>query len=103
MMLLVLSWRQYSQAWRAARFRRAFRDPELALLGTYALFLQIALLGNMFSGLTIITQNIKATWLLMALSPVVRNLVFQRIDLINAENAAPEIGREDPSPAAAVA
>ena len=101
MMLLGLSWRQYGQAWRATRARRAFRDPELALLGTYALFLQIALLGNMFSGLTIITQNIKATWLLMALSPVVRNLVFQRIDLINATSPAPEIERDALSPVVA--
>jgi O-antigen ligase len=103
MMLLVLSWKQYSQAWRAARARRAFRDPELALLGTYALFLQIALLGSAVSGLAIIMQNSKIAWLLMALSPVVRNLVFQHIDLIKARNAAPEFGREDPSPAAAVA
>lgn len=91
LMILFLSWRHYTLAWRLARSRRALRDPWLTELSSYALFLQVALVGIIISGMTAHAQRSKTGWMLMALSPIVYNWVQVRLqELASAPAAAPE-------------
>lgn len=97
--ILVLSWLQYDKAWRLVRARRFLRDPFLMEMGMFALVLQMALFGTLVAGLTTHTEMFKTAWLVLALSPVVLNLVAQRVNELQAEQTAEE-GEESPLPAA---
>lgn len=79
-MILLLSWRQYTRAWRMARSRDFRGDPLLSQLGTYALLLQVALFGILVEGLASMIVVKKSVWLVLALSPVVQRLVVQRVE-----------------------
>lgn len=99
-MILLMAWIQYGEAWRGARRGRKLRDPRLAELGTYALLLQIALFGGMVEGLAGIMQKSKTMWLIIALSPVVRHLVAQRFEELQASGEAGAPTRPDEAVAA---
>ncbi len=95
LMLYVLTWNDYTRAWRATRSRRSLRDRDLTELGRYAVFLQIAFLGTIVAGLFHQAQKSKTMWMLFALSPVVLRLVRARVsELADKESLEPEV--EDP-------
>jgi O-antigen ligase len=81
-MILATCWILYGRARTMTRLRRPLQDPELLELGTYALFLQIALFGGLIEGLASIMQKSKAMWLILALGPVVASLVARRVEML---------------------
>jgi O-antigen ligase len=79
MALVLMAWFDYSAAQRLVRSRRSRGDPALRELGSFALFLQIALLGAMIGALVHPMADSKGWWLLFGLSTVTVSLVRQRI------------------------
>lgn len=77
--IIGITWRQYTRAWRTARARRELRDVELAELGHYAMFLQIALFGGLVGSIFTHSQDSKSFWVLLALGTIVRDLVQVRV------------------------
>jgi O-antigen ligase len=77
--IFVLSWSEFSLAWRSARRPRARGDPELQVLALRAGLLQIGFLGVLVMGLAQPSMRHKGLWLLFALSTGVLALVRERL------------------------
>jgi len=80
LLLISFSWLDYGRARRMSAARRSRGDPIMRELGSYALFLQVTLLGAMIGTLTHDFSFSKGWWLVMALSPVVRSLAKARAE-----------------------
>lgn len=83
-----LAWRDYTSALRLAAARRKRSDPLLRELRTYALFLQIALLGSIVGGMAHQESASKGLWILFALSASVLHLARVRATELDATPAA---------------
>jgi O-antigen ligase len=77
--ILVLSWNEFSVAWRSARGPRARDDLELQVLGLRAGLLQIGFLGILVVSSAQPSMRHKGLWLLLALSTAVLGLVRERL------------------------
>ena len=84
--ILILAWNQYTAAWRLAR--RARGDPELSMLGMYAVSLQLAYLSNLVAGFFMPSLPWKTVWFAIGLSGVVLKLTRQRVLEVEAGIAA---------------
>jgi O-antigen ligase len=103
LMLLWLTWSDYSWSWRATRARRQMADPVLKEFEHIALFLQLALISAMVAGLFHQEHRAKTLWLVMAVSPVVAGLVRERVEALQGSVAREEpIFPRAPEPAGAV-
>ena len=97
LLIFGLTWNDYGRAIRTVRARRRLRDRQLAELGHYAVFLQIAFAGTMLDSVFHPTQKSKSLWLCFALSTVLVSLVRQRVAELEA---GAELGeRTEPAPA----
>jgi O-antigen ligase len=76
--IVVLSWREFTRAWRLARRAGGRRDLELRALEIRALLLQVGLGGALVMSLAQPSMHHKSLWLLFALSSVVMGLVQAR-------------------------
>jgi O-antigen ligase len=85
MALVVSAWLDYGAAQRLARARRNRGDPAMRELGSYALFLQIALLGAIIGAITHPTSSNKGWWMLMGISAVTVTLARQRSRELDAQ------------------
>jgi O-antigen ligase len=89
-MVLFLTWTQYERIRRLTRSRRHVRDPVLQEAAVFALALETAFVGMLAAGLTNHIQVSKTAWLVLALSPVLRNMVARRIEELQASAPAEE-------------
>jgi O-antigen ligase len=79
LMVLALTWLDYSKCWRVIHARRLMRDPQLQEFASWVLFLQLGLLGRIVSAFFHQTHQSKTLWTILAVSPVVVGLVRARI------------------------
>lgn len=87
LLLISFSWLDYGRVRRMSAARRSRGDPALRELGSYALFLQVTLLGATIGTLTHDFSFSKGWWLVMALSPVVRALAAARAHELSSQIA----------------
>jgi O-antigen ligase len=90
--IFVLSWNEFSLAWRSARRRRARDDLELQVLGLRAGLLQIGFLGVLIMSLAQPSMRHKGLWLLLALSTAVLVLVRERVRALEPAEAPQPVG-----------
>jgi O-antigen ligase len=76
--ITILSWREFTRAWRRARRLGSRSDEELRALELRALFLQIGFAGALVMSLAQPSMHNESLWLLFALSTVVLTLVRER-------------------------
>jgi O-antigen ligase len=87
LVLVFTTWTDYGAAQRLARSRRMRGDPELQEIGTFALFLQIALVGCMVGAMTHPTSTSKGWWMVMGLSAGIATLARARSAALDAQLA----------------
>jgi len=87
LVIIGLSWKDYTVCWKAARAKRQLRDPALTELGHIALFLQLALVAGMVGGMFHQLHRSKTMWMVMALSPVVVGLARERLEALRATDS----------------
>jgi O-antigen ligase len=92
--IVVLTWSQFTRAWRLARRGGARRDPELRGLEIRALLLQIGFAGAIVMSLAQPSTHHKSLWLLFALSTPVLELVRKRARALVPAEAQPPPGWE---------
>ncbi len=86
--IVYLSWRDFGESARAIR-RSGHRDePELRALWARAVFGQIGFLGILVVGQFQPAAYWKASWLMFAMSTVLRNLVARRLEEVATEGPA---------------
>jgi O-antigen ligase len=85
--LLLFTWLDYSRAWRTAYRYRARGDPELRQLHLYAVFLQIGLLASLIGNNFLSSFRYRETWILMAASAVLMELVRSRVAVLAPESS----------------
>lgn len=88
MALLALSWFDFGRAWRLASSLRRFGDRQLAELGIYSAFLQIALTGTLVGGVFGQGHRSKTMWFLLGLSTVMVALVRERAAVVSRAETA---------------
>jgi O-antigen ligase len=76
--ITLLSWREFTRAWRRARRLGSRHDEELRALELRGLFLQIGFAGALVMSLAQPSMHNESLWLLFALSTVVLTLVRER-------------------------
>jgi O-antigen ligase len=86
--ILILTWNQYSRAFRLAG--RSRTDPEMAALYLYAIFLQLAFLGMLVASLFLSSLDYKSLWFVIGLSAVVLELASRRAAELRASAALQE-------------
>jgi O-antigen ligase len=84
MVVLVLTWRGYTAAFRASRRLHALRDAELGILGLRAALLQASLTGALVMALGQPATHHKGLWLLFATSTIVMALVRERVNALES-------------------
>lgn len=77
--IIIITWREYTHAWRLLGRGRARSDPDARRLQAHVLGLQVALLGGLVGGLFHPMLNFKPLWLLFGLSSAIRGLAEIRI------------------------
>jgi O-antigen ligase len=87
--VLILSWNQFTAAWRIAKRGRG--DPELNHLYLYGVFLQLSYLAILIGGMFLHTLNWKTLWLMLGLSVVVLNLTTRRVAQVQAGDAVEKL------------
>ena len=87
--VLILSWNQFTAAWRIAKRGRG--DPELNHLYLYGVFLQLSYLAILVGGMFLHTLNWKTLWLMLGLSVVVLNLTTRRVAQVQAGDAVEKL------------
>jgi O-antigen ligase len=101
LMILVISFRDYSYVRRRALQMQTPNDPELRSLAQTALFLQVAFVGTLVGNLTQPTFHFKAAWLLYATATAMRSIMDARLRAPGASSGAAVAA--EPLPAAGVA
>jgi O-antigen ligase len=89
MMILTLTWRDYTRTWKVAGRAPYRSDPEMVRLGLTAIFLQISFLGILVGHVFMPSVRWKMAWLLVAVSNVVIRLASQRITEMESEATEP--------------
>jgi O-antigen ligase len=87
LVILLLTWRDFSRAWLTSRHANARGDPELTRLYFYAVFLQIGFLGAMVGGVFLHAFRFRETWMLFAASTAVLSFVRARVAELESGDA----------------
>ncbi|UCE86694.1 MAG: hypothetical protein JSU66_02865, partial [Deltaproteobacteria bacterium] len=101
LLILVITFRDFSYVQRRARQYRQWNDPELTRLAQSALFLQVALVGALVGNLTQPTFHFKVAWLLYATGTAIHTMMDARLRAGRASREA--LGAVDALPTAPVA
>jgi O-antigen ligase len=95
LVILLLTWRDFSRAWLMSRRRNISGDPELRRLYLYALFLQIGFFGSLIGNNFLDSLRFRESWILFACSTLILGFVRARVAELEAENAAAATSRPD--------
>lgn len=87
--MLWTAWFDFGRAFRLSRADASARSRELDMLGIKALMTQTSFLGVLVLGLFHPFLEMKALWLLLAISTAIRALVAQQVGLLRADESLP--------------